>query len=55
MKNAVIRAYRLADRAPVELKRENGRTYLNMERPILDPMATVVVVEVEGNAVERTR
>ena len=55
MKNAVIRAYRLADRAPVELKRENGRTYLNMERPILDPMATVVVVEVEGHTVERTR
>jgi hypothetical protein len=31
---------------------ENGRTYLTLERPILDPMATVVVVEIDGSKVE---
>jgi alpha-L-fucosidase len=53
MKNAVTRAYRLADKAPVPMKAENGRTYLNLERPIFDPMATVVVVEFEGSRVQR--
>jgi alpha-L-fucosidase len=48
MKNAVRRAYRLADKAPVDVKTENGRTYLNIERPIYDPMATVIVVEIDG-------
>jgi alpha-L-fucosidase len=52
MKNVVKRAYRLADGAPVEIKRENGKSFLVMERPILDPMATVVVVEVEGARVQ---
>ena len=51
MKNAITRAYRLADRAPVEVKAENGRSFLHVERPILDPMATVVVVEIEGGRV----
>jgi len=55
MKNAVTRAYRLADRAPVEMKTENGRVFLNIERPILDPMATVVVVEVQGTVVEKLK
>ena len=41
--------------AYVEMKTENGRTVLNIERPILDPMATVVVVEFEGDRVERPR
>ena len=53
MKNAVKRAYRLADGAALPLKTENGRTTLTMERPILDPMATVVVVEFDGATVER--
>jgi alpha-L-fucosidase len=53
MKNVVTRAYRLADRQPVEMKQDNGRTVLTIERPILDPMATVVVVEFEGTRVER--
>ena len=53
MKNRVLRAYRLADKAPVEMKTDNGRAVLNLERPILDPMATVVVVEFEGDTVER--
>ena len=52
MRNAAKRAYRLADGAPVEMKTENGRTALNVPRPILDPMATVVVVEYEGNKVD---
>jgi alpha-L-fucosidase len=52
-KNRITRAYRLADRAPIELKTENGKTTFNMPRPMLDPMATVVVVEFEGEKVER--
>ena len=51
MKNTVKRAYRLADNAPVDMKTENGRTLLNIDRPILDPMATVVVVEFDGTNV----
>jgi alpha-L-fucosidase len=52
MKNEVKRAYRLADGAPVELKKENGKSFLVIERPIFDPMATVVVVEVAGDRIE---
>jgi alpha-L-fucosidase len=55
IKNTIKRAYRLADNAPVEMKMENGRAVLNVERPILDPMATVVVVEFEGDTIERAR
>jgi alpha-L-fucosidase len=55
MKNAVKRAYRLADNVPVDMKTENGRTVLNIDRPILDPMATVVVVEFDGGKVEPVR
>ncbi len=53
MKNAVQRAYRLADGAPVEVKVEGGLRTLAIERPSIDPMATVVVVEIEGDRVER--
>jgi alpha-L-fucosidase len=53
MKNAVKRAYRLADGKPVEVKVEAGRPQLVLERPTLDPTATVVVVEIEGDRVER--
>jgi alpha-L-fucosidase len=55
IKNTVKRAYRLADKAPVDMKLENGRAVLNLERPIFDPMATVVVVEFDGDKVERVR
>jgi len=55
MKNTATRAYRLADKAPVDMKTENGRTVLTLDRPILDPMATVVVVEFEGTKVEPIR
>ena len=51
--NSVKRAYLLADGAPVQTTSEGGRTLLNIVRPILDPMATVVVVEIEGGAVTR--
>jgi alpha-L-fucosidase len=51
MKNKVKRAYRLADGAPVDVKVDGTRTFLNIERPIFDPMATVIVVEVEGTSV----
>jgi len=53
MRNAVKRAYQLADGAPVKLTTETGRTFLNVDRPILDPMATVVVVEIEGDRVQK--
>jgi hypothetical protein len=49
----VKRAYRLADAQPVEVKVEEGRPRLVLERPILDPTATVVVVEIEGDAVQK--
>jgi alpha-L-fucosidase len=53
MKNRITKAYRLADKAPIDMKTENGRTYLTLERPIFDPMATVVVVEFDGARVQR--
>jgi alpha-L-fucosidase len=53
MKNAVKRAYQLADGTPVNVTSENGRVYLNINRPILDPMATTVVVEIEGDRAQR--
>jgi len=55
MKNAIRRAYRLADKAPVAIKTDHGRTLLDIERPILDPMATVIVVEFDGTTVERNK
>jgi alpha-L-fucosidase len=53
MKNAVKRAYRLDDGQPIEVKAEDGRPRLIIPRPIHDPMATVVVVEIDGEKVER--
>jgi alpha-L-fucosidase len=53
MKNAVTRAYQLADGKPIDIKREAGNVLLDIKRPILDPMATVVVVEFEGEKVGR--
>ena len=53
MQNTVKRAYRLADKAPVEITHENGRTLLTIERPILDPMATVIVIEFSGTKIEK--
>ena len=53
IKNKITRAYQLADKAPIELKTDNGKTSFTMARPMLDPMATVVVVEFEGQKVEK--
>jgi alpha-L-fucosidase len=53
MRNKLLRAYRLADKAAVPLKTENGQTTFTLERPMLDPMATVVVIEFEGSNVEK--
>jgi alpha-L-fucosidase len=53
MKNKIKRAYRLADGKAVEIRNENGRRMLIVKRPMIDPMATVVVVEIEGSQVER--
>jgi hypothetical protein len=33
------------------MKVDGNKTFLNIERPIYDPMATVVVVEIEGSSV----
>jgi alpha-L-fucosidase len=48
-KNAIKKAYRLADHEPVLVE---GRQLI-VPRPILDPMATVVVVEIEGETVKQ--
>ena len=53
MKNAIKRAYQLADGKPVEVKQEGDKRELVITRPIVDPMATVVVVEIEGDQVEK--
>jgi alpha-L-fucosidase len=53
MTNAVRRAYRLADGQAIEVKVDKGRPQLVIPRPILDPMATVVVVEIEREMVIR--
>lgn len=53
MKNRLLRAYRLADKAPVTLKTVDGKTTMTMPGPIFDPMATVVVVEFEGTTIVR--
>jgi hypothetical protein len=53
MKNAVKRAYLLETGAPVNVTSEGGKRFLNLDRPILDPTATVVVVEIDGDRVVR--
>jgi alpha-L-fucosidase len=52
-KNPVRRIYQLWDGAPVTFTTANGRTVLDVKRPILDPMATVVVVEFDGDRIQR--
>lgn len=53
MKNAVKRAYLLETGKEIEVKQENGKRTIDMPRPMWDPMATVVVVEIEGTEVEK--
>jgi alpha-L-fucosidase len=52
-RNKILRAYRLADKVEVPLKTDNGKTTFTVARPILDPTATVVVVEYEGTRIEK--
>jgi alpha-L-fucosidase len=51
IKNRITRAYHLDGGNEVKLTAEGGRTFLNLDRPILNPTATVVVVEFEGDRV----
>jgi alpha-L-fucosidase len=51
MSNVVKRAYTLADGEAIEVKADGPRRVLAIPRPMLDPMATVVVVEIEGDVV----
>jgi alpha-L-fucosidase len=51
IKNRIARAYHLDGGNEVKLTVEGGRTFLNLDRPILNPTATVVVVEFEGDRV----
>ena len=50
MQNAVRRAYRLADGKPFEVREVNGEKLLTTTGLMdTDPMATVIVVEIEGD------
>ncbi len=53
MQNAVKRAYRLSDGAPIELRVVGGETLMQPTGLMNNPMATVIVVEYEGDAVRR--
>ena len=53
MKNKVVRAYQLEDGKQVTLKQENGKATIDIPRPMWDPMATTIVVEIEGTVVEK--
>jgi alpha-L-fucosidase len=54
MQNAVKRAYRLADGAPFEIRDINGEKQLQTAGLMnTDPMATVIVVEIEGEKVRK--
>jgi hypothetical protein len=52
MRNKIARAGRLADRAPIPLETESGKTTFTMRR-MRHPMATVVVVEFKGDKVQK--
>jgi alpha-galactosidase len=49
IQNEVKRAYRLTDGLPVEVQTVNGVRQLQVRPAINDPMATVIVVEIEGD------
>ena len=53
MQNAVKRAYRLADGAPMEVRDTNGERQLVFTGQPFDPMATVVVLELDGDTVRK--
>jgi alpha-L-fucosidase len=51
IKNRVTRAYHLNGGAAIKTTVEGGRTLLDVDRPILDPTATVIVVEFDGDKI----
>jgi alpha-L-fucosidase len=51
IKNRITRAYHLDGGNAIKITVEGGRSFLNLERPILNPTATVVVVEFEGDTI----
>jgi alpha-L-fucosidase len=53
MQNAVKRAYRLGDGAPMEVREANGERQLVFTGQPYDPMATVVVLELDGDTVRQ--
>jgi len=53
MQNAVKRAYRLGDGAPMEIREDKGERQLVFTGQPYDPMATVVVLELDGDVVRR--
>jgi alpha-L-fucosidase len=53
MQNTVKRAYRLSDGSPIEIRDANGEKQLVTTGLMTDPMATVVVVEFEGDTIRR--
>ncbi len=53
MTNSVRRAYLLAGGGEVAIRSEGTRRVLEVPRPLPDPMATVIVVEFEGERVTR--
>jgi hypothetical protein len=53
VKNTIRRAYHLNGGAEIKTTVEAGRTMLHIDRPILDPTATVIVVEFDGHRIQR--
>ena len=54
MSNTVTRAHQLADGRDVPFKSQDGRVALQVATPMIDAIATAVVVEFEGGAVVRS-
>jgi hypothetical protein len=53
MKNKLLKAYQLDGKRPLELTTKDGKTTFTLSRPMWDSMATVVVVEFEGDRIVR--
>jgi alpha-L-fucosidase len=53
MKSRIVRAYHLNGGQPVKTTVDGDRTFLHIDRPILDPTATVIVAEIEGETIRR--
>jgi alpha-L-fucosidase len=53
IKNRITRAYHLDGGVEVKMTSEKGRTLLHLDRPILNPTATTVVVEFEGGKIAK--